>query len=334
MTRRAPSVAHTQVHALHHKHSMRVAAGLVVLSPLIAEPGPAQDVSPKATNVSIQLSGISASFPVSSISHLRWAVPASSVFYLGKTVVGGELILLFPKNTIVEENWLSGFQFTGVYRHTHFPDHLEEIPAKDLKLTWANPVSSVPPDGSTIVTAAFTLKTAGDKDLDPGIYMFRWSGIEKPASFVAEKANDNTWFVVSRLETREDLLNWYEFLGDSARAAQFPTQLPLEELGNRQQESRRAAQTAYEQFLGLKPDDDVVLLKLAETFEMLSLYREAIVQYTRVLRVWDDNKGLKRVVGWQGLWVRQDKWTAFRRAVSEHVERLKGFADRNKVPRR
>ena len=71
------------------------------------------------------------------------------------------------------------------------------------------------------------------------------------------------------------------------------------------------------------PDDDVVILAIADNLEQRGLPSEAIEFYDKAINLWTKNKGLVKVRAWRsGLDIRQNNWEVFLRAVQLHRDKL------------
>lgn len=276
---------------------------------------------------SIVFQGISPGFLPSFLADRKVDIPAQSLFYIGKAPVSGVLNIHANKanailaKELVEEKWLQNIVFRGFYC-----DKGERMPPvsmsnQEVLLEWEKPICQSTNDGQLDCAVKFSLRLRSGQELEPGFYTLRKMGLGKSASFSMEEV-DALSFVVSRFETKNDRLNWCESVGDSYLRRAMTVDALTDPRSEKKQALFKNAADAYQEFLSLSVDDDQVLLKQAHVFELMCDNKQAAVSYNKVLKLWEIRQGLVRVVGWERLCARQDKWQDFHRAVTERLNKL------------
>ncbi|MCH9022118.1 MAG: TlpA family protein disulfide reductase [Planctomycetes bacterium] len=305
---------------------------IALIDNLLQEKGPVvvnQDSAKKArVGFTIKLHGVEPHYPVRAIEG-RQLNTNHSIFYIEKTDVSGTLNLIIYESNLKnvqwakKKDWLKYFVFGGLSHYIPPIRGPTIISPSQLLLKWDDPVVAEESKNTLLITAKFTVRKRDGEKLKPGLYRFLTSGFTKDAPFLAHKypAFD---FSVSHLKTTHDHVNWHLSQGDKLSRINWSKTItdPLQ-AGRKRIESLEKAFDEYSKCLEYIPDDDVVILAIADNLEQRGLPSEAIEFYDKAINLWTKNKGLVKVRAWRsGLDIRQNNWEVFLRAVQLHRDKL------------
>ena len=319
------------------KYNLQFTA-LVLLFIAFQKKAPAQTKSDKPiANLQIEMNGITPSYPASSISELRMETPPGSLFYREKSPVSGNLILTISssefekgKQWIISNEWPNYFHFEGLTKFSANKKLPEYFSSKEFLLEWGIPKFTEELSTSKLCSVTFSLLKVNRQPLDPGVYQFMTSGFLKGAPFQLQSVNSNFMFAVSDFTTREDSANWYEAEGERLWTLAPPDSLEPIDRAKENLKNKKLAIEQWKNGLGLFPDDDNLLLKIATNLELINQHSMALNYYSKVLVLWEKWQKLGRVTYWNHLHVKYNNWVDFRDELTQHIRRIEKFIEKKK----